>query len=75
MLAPYVPGSILLAHEGPYLKGSLSGSHTGGRMSNVLLLYLVNQLLGPKLLLPSGCVKLGGKNCVHLPSVGERTAN
>ena len=32
-------------------------------------------LLGPKLLLPMGCVKLGEKNCVHLPSVGEQTAN
>ena len=28
--------------------------------------------LGPKLLLPMGCVKLGEKNCVHLPSVGEK---
>ena len=32
-------------------------------------------LLGPKLLLAMGCVKLGDKNCVHLPSVGEQTAN
>ena len=32
-------------------------------------------LLGPKLLLVMGCVKLGEKNCVHLPSVGEQTAN
>ena len=32
-------------------------------------------ILGPKLLLATGCVKLGGKNCVHLPSVGEQTAN
>ena len=29
-------------------------------------------VLGPKLLLPMGCVKLGEKNCVHLPSVGEQ---
>ena len=32
-------------------------------------------ILGPKLLLPMGCVKLGKKNCVDLPSVGEQTAN
>ena len=32
-------------------------------------------VLGPKLLLAMGCVKLGEKNCVHLPSVGEQTAN
>ena len=32
-------------------------------------------ILGPKLLLPMGCVKLGEKNCIHLPSVGEQTAN
>ena len=32
-------------------------------------------VLGPKLLLDTGCVKLGEKNCVHLPSVGEQTAN
>ena len=32
-------------------------------------------VLGPKLLLPMGCVQLGEKNCVHLPSVGEQTAN
>ena len=31
-------------------------------------------ILGPKLLLAMGCVKLGEKNCVHLPSVGEETA-
>ena len=30
---------------------------------------------GPKLLLFMNCVKLGEKNCVHLPSVGEQTAN
>ena len=30
-------------------------------------------ILGPKLLLPMGCVKLGEKNCIHLPSVGEQT--
>ena len=32
-------------------------------------------ILGPKLLLVMGCVKLGEKNCVHLPSVGGQTAN
>ena len=32
-------------------------------------------ILGPKLLLAMGCVKLGEKNCVYLPSVGEQTAN
>ena len=32
-------------------------------------------ILGPKLLLSMGCVKLGEKNCVYLPSVGEQTAN
>ena len=31
-------------------------------------------VLGPKLLLAMGCVKLSEKNCVHLPSVGEQTA-
>ena len=30
------------------------------------------EILGPKLLLVMGCVKLGEKNCVHLPSVGEQ---
>ena len=38
----------------------------------VLLRYLV---LGPKLLLVMGSVKLGEKNCVQLPSVGEQNAN
>ena len=32
-------------------------------------------LLGPKLLLVMGCVKLGEKNCVNLPSLGEQTTN
>ena len=32
-------------------------------------------ILGPKLLLVLGCVKLGEKNCVQLPSVGEQNAN
>ena len=32
-------------------------------------------LLGPKLLLAMGCVKLSEKICIHLPSVGEQTAN
>ena len=32
-------------------------------------------LLGPKLLIVMGCVKLGEKNCVQLPSVGEQNAN
>ena len=32
-------------------------------------------VLGPKLLIPMGCVKLGETNCIHLPSVGEQTAN
>ena len=32
-------------------------------------------VLGPKLLLVMGCVKLGEKNCVQLPSVGEQNAN
>ena len=30
-------------------------------------------LLGPKLLLSMGCVKLSEKICVHLPSVYEQT--
>ena len=33
------------------------------------------KVLGPKLLLVMGCEKMGEKNCVHLPSVGEQTAN
>ena len=37
--------------------------------------YFVSYILGPKLLLVMGCVKLGEKNCVHLASVGEQTAN
>ena len=32
-------------------------------------------VLGPKLLLVMGGVKLGEKNCVQLPSVGEKNAN
>ena len=32
-------------------------------------------ILGPKLLLAMGCVKLSETFCVHLPSVGEQTAN
>ena len=38
----------------------------------ILSLWFV---LGPKSLLPMGCVKLGEKNCIHLPSVGEQTSN
>ena len=33
------------------------------------------KVLGPKLLLFMGCVKLGERNCVHLPLVGEQNAN
>ena len=33
------------------------------------------KILGPKLLLLMGCEKLGGKNCLLLPSVGEQKAN
>ena len=55
----------------------------GGYLGNPLLLVVVHcivahhvfLLLGPKLLLPMGCVKLDEKNCVHLPSVGEQIAN
>ena len=32
-------------------------------------------ILGPKLLIAIGCVKLSENNCVQLPSVGERNAN
>ena len=32
-------------------------------------------LCGPKLLLAMGCVKLGKKNCGHLPSVSGQNAN
>ena len=32
-------------------------------------------LLGPKLLLVMGFVKLVEKNCVQMPSVGEQNAN
>ena len=32
-------------------------------------------VLGPKLLLVMGCMKLGEKNCVQLPTVGEQNAN
>ena len=40
------------------------------------MLDLVQEtILGPKLLLVMGCVKLGEKNCVQLPSVGEQNAN
>ena len=34
-----------------------------------------HNLLGPKLLLVMGCVKLGEKNCVQQPSVAEQNAN
>ena len=40
-----------------------------------LCVYYLALLQGPKLILPMGCVKLGEKNCVHLPSVGEQIAN
>ena len=36
---------------------------------------MVVDVLGPKLLLAMGCVKLDEKICVHLPYVGEQTAN
>ena len=39
-------------------------------------LHFISPLcIGPKLLLPMGCMKLGEKNCVHLASIGEQTAN
>ena len=47
-----------------------SQSHHNMKLGNWFV-----KILGPKLLLPMGCVKLGEKNCVHLPSVGEQTAN
>ena len=39
------------------------------------VIYFSMTVLGPKLLLVMGCVKLGEKNCVQLPSVGEQNAN
>ena len=42
--------------------------------SHPKIVRLALQILGPKLLLAMGCVKLGEKICVHLPSVGEQTA-
>ena len=36
---------------------------------------MIHKVLGPKLLLVVGCVKLGEKNCVQLISVGEQNAN
>ena len=44
-------------------------------MHRALLTYPGAYILGQKLLLPMCCVKLGEKNCIHLPSVGEQTAN
>ena len=37
--------------------------------------YLISNVLVPKLLLVMDFVKLGYKKGVHLPSVGEQTAN
>ena len=45
------------------------------QVSSIVGKSQVNTVLGPKLLLAVGCVKLSEKNCVHLPSVGEQTAN
>ena len=46
------------------------------RFGRVLIIEMRGlSLLGPKLLLLMGCVKLGEKNCVHLPFMGEQTTN
>ena len=50
---------------------SLSAWKEGGEVLECLVYYI----LGPKLLLVMGCVKLGEKNCVQLPSMGEQNAN
>ena len=50
-------------------------SSQGGTPEDTGSARKVHRILGPKLLLPMGCVKLDEKNCVHLPSVGEQTAN
>ena len=45
-------------------------------LSKLIIGYeLLDLILGPKLLLDMGCVKLGEQICVYLPSVGEQTAN
>ena len=44
-------------------------------LSKFNLIYTIKGVLGPKLLLAMGCVKVSEKNCLHLPSVGEQTAN
>ena len=41
----------------------------------IISMHYAIKVLGPKLLLAMGYVKLGEKNCVRLPSVGEQTAN
>ena len=46
-----------------------------GKQEHVESLCRQKNVLGPKLLLVMGCVKLGEKNCVQLPSVGEQNAN
>ena len=43
--------------------------------SNTTQLLQSCRVLGPKLLLLMGCVKLGERIYVHLPSVGEQTVN
>ena len=54
------------------LSYTIAAEGQGSRFSTV---RQSDTVLGPKLLLVMGCVKLGEKNCVHLPSVGEQTAN
>ena len=55
--------------------GPDTGHKTGPSSGPHSVLGLSEFILGPKLLLVMGCVKLVEKNCAQLPSVGEQNAN
>ena len=67
----------LVQREGPPAETHAAARLTDQLMQSQSAIFGKHRLhvLGPKLLLPMGCVILGEKNCVHLPSVGEQTAN
>ena len=67
--------SIAITYTGPRKHSSRTHAEPDGTVEKEQEKGLPSQVLGPKLLLAMGCVKLGEKNCVHLPSVGEQTAN
>ena len=59
----------------PHKKATRFHKRSRSEEDNNLCHISRGRILGPKLLLPMGCVKLGDKYCVHLPSVGEQSAN